>query len=129
MAETMEAFVATFRAHIVSEDEVGANLIVEGLRETMMENLDEEDGDFVVVTQVISFNPVTLRTPQEICDVLRRDRNMLIATRYKEMWDIARSLDQTIHMLMTGGDELQGYDYGRFLEIAEEVLRGKNPIE
>ena len=129
MPETMEAYVATLRAHIVTEDEVSANLIIEGLRETMMENLDEEEGDFVVVTQVIPFNPMNLQTPQEICDVLRRDRNILIATRYKEMWDIARSLDQTIHMLMTGGDELQGYDYGRFLEIAEMVLRGANPIE
>lgn len=123
------AFVATLRVHLVAPDEVEANLIIEGLRETMMENLDEEDGDFVVVTQVIPFDAKTLQTPQEICDVLRRDRNLLIATRYKEMWDVARSLDQTIHMLNTGGNELQGYDYGRFLEVAAEVLAGKNPIE
>lgn len=126
---TDHAFVATLRVHVVAPNEVEANLIVEGLRETMMENLDEDDGDFVTVTQVIPFDANSLQTPQEICDVLRRDRNLLIATRYKEMWDVARSLDQTIHMLNTGGDQLQNYDYGRFLEIAAEVLAGKNPVE
>ncbi len=124
-----EAFVATFRAHIVADDEVEATLITDGLREVMMDSLDADDGDFVVITQMIPFSVNRLSTPQEICDVLRRDRNLLIATRYKEMWDIARSLDQTIHMLTTGGDQLVGYNYGRFLEIAEAVLRGDSPVE
>jgi hypothetical protein len=124
-----QAFVATFRAHMVADDEVEANLISEGLRETMMDNLDEEDGDFVMVTQVIPFTPENLHSPQEICDVLARDRNILIRTRYKEMWDVAKMLDQTIHALKTGGDQLVGYDYGRFLEIAEAVLKGDNPVE
>lgn len=124
-----ESFVATMRVHFVAPDEIEANLISEGLRETMMESLDEEDGDFVTVTQVIPFSADTLISPQEICDVLRRDRNILIRTRYRDMWDVARSIDQTIHMLSTGGNQLQGYDYGRFLEIATAVLRGENPIE
>lgn len=121
-----EAYVATFRVTLVEDSEVGANLVVESLRDKMMETLDEEEGDSVVVTQIIPFSLQHIRTPQEICDVLRRDRNILIATKIKELWDIARSLDQTIHILETGSDQLIDYNYTRFLELAEQIFRGES---
>lgn len=121
-----ESYVATFRVTVMEDSEIEANLVVESLREGMMETLDEEDGDSVVVTQIIPFALRHIQTPQEICDVLRRDRNILIATKIKELWDIARSLDQTIHILETGSDQLIDYNYTRFLELAERIFKGES---
>lgn len=120
-----ESYVATFRVTVVEDSEIEANLVVESLREGMMETLDEEDGDSVVITQVIPFTLRHIQTPQEICDVLRRDRNILIATKIKDLWDIARSIDQTIHILETGSDQLIDYNYTEFLELAERIFKGE----
>ena len=120
-----EPYVATFRVTIMEDTEVGVNLVFEALRDEMMLTLDEQEGDSVVITQIIPFTLQHIKTPQEICDVLRRDRNILIATKIKELWDIARSIDQTIHILETGSDQLIDYNYTQFLELAESIFKGE----
>lgn len=124
-----EMYVSTMRIGVSAESEVDANIILDSLREIMMVTLDENDGDFVVITQIIPFSQHRKRTPQELCDILRRDRNILLATKTTQGWEFARELDKTIHMLMTGGDELIAYNYGNFLELAEKILQGENPVD
>jgi hypothetical protein len=124
-----ELYVGTLRVGAACESEVDAELVFEGLREQVEQVLDLEEGDFATVTQVIPFEAREMTSRQEIADVLRRDRNILIRTKVKHLWDIARAMDEAIHVINTGNDEMQDYDYGHFLIVAEAVLKGENPID
>lgn len=122
-------YVATYRAIIVAPDEVTANVWAERLREEAMTLLDEEEGDDVILTSVTD-TAINL-PPEETLVILKRARNALIRTRIKQCFDQARGLDEIIHYLgrrLEPGD-LAAYDYGRLLEIMEDILiKGNNPI-
>jgi hypothetical protein len=124
-------FVATLRAVFRAEDEVSAIMIADQIKVNGEKDLDQEDGDTLDVTQVTQ-NLINL-SPEETTAVLRRARNLLIRTRVKSCFEVARELDKCIYMLKhraerNTGFELAGYDYGQFMDIAEEVLAGGNPI-
>jgi len=94
-----------------------------------MELLDEEDEDAVYLTQVTSIS--TDLEPTETLLVLTRARNALIRTRIKQCYVEAQALDQIIHALSRRyiPDIDPQYDYGRFMEVAEEILtHGKDPL-
>jgi 23S rRNA maturation mini-RNase III len=126
----LQAFIATLRCIINVESAVDAEVTAERLRQIAMEYLDEEEGDEVVVTQVMD-TAIALE-PTETLNVLKRARNALIKTRIKQCYDMARGLDETIHALEHReniGGVMPTYDYGRLLEIAEAILqRGENPL-
>lgn len=100
------------------------------LHEAMTDLLDEEEGDRVVVTQIVPFNSDT--SPEEVMTVLRRARNALIRTRIKQCFDLARDMDQVMHSIAGRDDPGYSlpYDYGNFITIAERILnKGEDPYE
>ena len=131
MATEQPLWIATLRAVFRASDEVEAILIADKIKENGEKDLEPEDGDTLDVTQVTQ-NTLAL-APIEIVALLRRARNVLIRTRVKQCFDTARELDMCIYMLDSRserdlGIELAGYDYAKFMEIAQEVLAGGNPI-
>lgn len=124
-------FVATLRAVFRAEDEVEAIFVADQIKVNGEKDLDKEDGDTLDVTQVTQ--NLAILSPEETIHLLRRARNACIRTRLKEGYEIGQWLDKFIFMLKSRseehiGFELAGYDYGDFMEVAQEVLRGGNPI-
>jgi hypothetical protein len=123
-------FVSTMRVITYCQDEVEAQITMDRLNEMVMEQLDEEDGDRVVVTQTTQFT--TDVSPEEVLNVLKRARNVLIRTRIKQCFDLARDMDMTIHQLSQQYDAEYKpvYDYGNFITVAERILnKGEDPHE
>jgi len=118
-------FIGTLRIVVYVQDEVEANLTMDRLRLECEELLDEEDGDEVLMTQIIPFT--TDVSPEETLTILKRARNALIRTRIKQCWDTARDLDMTIHTLSMQVDPEYpaNYDYSKLLEISERILHKK----
>ena len=115
-------FIGTFRIVLNVQDEVEANLTMDRLRLECEDLLDEDDGDEVLMTQLIPFT--TDVNPEEILTILKRARNVLIRTRMKQCWDLARDLDMTIHTLATQvyPEYPANYDYSKLLEISDRIL-------
>lgn len=126
-----DRYVATLRAVYDAEDEVQAIFIADQIRLNAMQDLDEEEGDSIEVTQVTSDALHIL--PEEVLRVLRRARNQLIRTRYKQCYELAKELDQQIFVLEHRGEpdfSMAGYDYGKFMEVSEAILmKGENPSD
>jgi len=131
MASEHSLYIATLRAVFRAEDDVEAIMIADQIKVNGQADLEEDDGDTLDVTQVTQ-NLAAL-SPDETLHLLRRARNACIRTRTTQGWDMGKYLDEFIFMLEKRsedhkGFELAGYDYGRFHDIAQEVLRGGNPI-
>jgi hypothetical protein len=122
-------YVATFRAIFDAEDDVMAAIVSDQIRLNAESDLDTEDGDSVECTQVTS-NALDLQ-PEELFSQLRRTRNLLIKTRIKECFQMARDFDQMIYALQFRDQPsfigMSGYDWGKFMEDAEAILRGEEP--
>lgn len=122
-------YVATLRAVFDAEDEVEAIFIADQIRLNGFQDLDEDDGDILDVTQVTS-NSLEL-SPEETLTQLKRARNLLIKTRIRQCYELAKELDQQLYALEHRADSdfsMAGYDYGKFMEIAEAILqRGEVP--
>lgn len=119
----MEAhqYVATLRASFAADDEVQAQLAADNMAEAVRELLDE-DTDDVVVTQVIDTEPAIVA--DEMVNVLARARDTLIKTRMMSYVDLAREIDKVCFALEYGDlQTLVPYDYGRFMERVEQLLR------
>ena len=147
-SEELTKYVATLRCVINTGSEVDAMLAADRLQAACMELLDEEDEDAVYLTQVTSISTdleptetlglsrvaatrSTTYLPTETLLVLTRARNALIRTRIKQCYVEAQALDQIIHALSRRyiPDIDPQYDYGRFMEVAEEILtHGKDPL-
>lgn len=129
MSSTM---VSTYRVCFSAKDEADGQIIAESISDKIMDLLDEEDGDFVELTQTLPFSENTPVTPQEVCDQLRLARNILLRTRIKDFYDLARELDKAIFILKNRREEtmdFSGYDWGKMVEIAAEVFKGKMPVD
>lgn len=125
-------YIATLRAVFRAGDDVEAIMIADQIKVNGEKDLDEEDGDTLGVTQVTQ--NLALLSPEETVTLLRRARNALVRTRITQAYDLAQELDKFIYMLEQRrendtGFELAGYKYGNFLETAQEVLRGGNPLD
>ena len=118
-----DPYVATLRAFFRADDEVEAILIADKIAENGSLDLEEDDGDTLGVTQVCKTG-VGL-TPQEVVEHLRITRNVLIRTRVKRCFEMAREIDQLAWALEHGDEQtwsLAGYDYSKFLDVAEAIL-------
>lgn len=129
MATEYPLYIATLRAVFNAADDVEAIMIADQIKVNGEKDL--ENSDSLDVTQVTQ-NTLSL-SPVEITAILRRARNILIRTRIRECYDTAREVDKCIYMMDSRtyrytGMELAGYDWGKFMEIVEEVLAGGNPI-
>jgi hypothetical protein len=119
----MPKYVATLRAVYEAEDDVGAVFIADQIRVNGERDLDDEDGDVLDVTQVTS-NQLDL-TPEETITQLRRARNLLVKTRIKECYNLAKELDQQIYALShrsAGEFAMAGYDFADFMDLAQSIL-------
>jgi hypothetical protein len=133
----MPRYIATLRATYDAEDEVEAIFIADQIRlngeqdlDTDEDLLDEgEEVDTLEVTQITD-NGLNL-TPDEALSVFRHARNLLIKTRIKQCFDLAREFDRTIYALENReieGFSMRSYDYGRFMDLAESILiKGEVP--
>lgn len=120
--------VATLRAVFDATDEVEAVFIADKICENGQRDFDEEN-DILEVTQVTS-NHLDI-TPEETLVQLRRARNLLIKTRIRDCYMLAKELDQQIYALAHRGAAdfaMAGYDYGEFMDLTERILmRGEMP--
>lgn len=126
----MPRYITTLRAVYNAEDDVEAIYIAEQIRSNGASDLDEEDGDSLDVTQTTS-NAIDL-SPEETINQLRLARNLLIRTRIKQCFYLAKELDQTLYALIhrdESGFSMGGYSHGDFMDLALKVLDGENPDE
>ena len=125
-----DQYVATLRAFFKADDEVEAIFIADQIKVNGEKDLEEEEGDELTVTQVTRIG--VGYTPEEICNVVKHCRNVLIRTRVKRCFETARELDQLAWALEHGDTEMfgmAGYDYAKFMDVAEEILvRKGNPL-
>lgn len=124
----MPRYVATLRAVYDAEDETAAVFIADKIRENGYADLDEDDNDVLDVTQITS-NALNL-TPQEVITELKRARNLLLKTRVKSCYHLAKELDIEIHKLESGEPEfaMASYQHGDFMELAESIImKGETP--
>ena len=125
-----ERYVATLRAVFDAESDVDAVFIADLICENGKKDLEEDSGDSLDVTQVTNFGIDLI--PEETLTRLKQARNLLIKTRLRYCWDVAKELDKAIWSLERRDDEqlMAGYDYGRFLEFARAILNdGANPLD
>jgi hypothetical protein len=119
----MPKYVATLRAVYDADDDVTAIFMADQIRVNGEQDLDDDDGNSLEVTQVTSME-VDLE-PDEIITQLRHTRNILIKTRIKECFAEARQLDMLVHMLQHRHEPaiaMAGYDYSTFMDVAEAIL-------
>lgn len=131
----MSKFVATFRVVFDEDSEVQAGVTMEALAIEMeqymeIDSEDPESGD-VTMTQLVNFGEPTKRT--DLVNDLRRIRNVLIATKHSESFDVAKMMDMLAwryEEMMSPAFELNPqYDHTHFLEIAQAVFQGKSPTD
>lgn len=127
MSDVKRQYVATLRASFEAEDDAQALLIADDIATQGLDKiLEAEEGDTIIVTQVIDYAPAD--TPQEIINVLAKARNTLILTKMQPMIDLAREVDKVIFSLEKGDwVGFAPYDYGRFMELIELVINGGAP--
>lgn len=125
----MPRHVATFRAVFDAENDVHAAVIADQIRVNGSEDLDPEEGDTFECTQITS-NQLEL-TPDEVLTQLGRCRNLLIKTRIKECFNLARDLDMQMYALKfrdSSDFTMSGYSYGDFMDLVEAIItRGEEP--
>jgi len=128
----MPRYVTTLRACYDAADDVEAIFIADKIRENGQQDLtddDEENESTLEVTQVTS-NQLDI-SPEELLVQLRRARNLLIKTRIRDCYQLAKELDQQIFALANRSEPdfaMAGYSYGNFMDLTEAILReGKMP--
>lgn len=119
-------YVAILRAVFDAEDDEAAKLIADKVRENASEDLEEETGDTVDVTQLSRFG--YSHSHEEVITRLRQARNLLLRTRLNGSYEMAREVDMFVHALCLGEDRGISdttYDYSKFMEIANAILLRK----
>lgn len=118
----MPRYVATLRALYNAEDDAQAAFIADQIRLNGSSDFDEDD-DFLDVTQVTS-NDLDL-TPEETITQLKKARNLLIKTRIRQCYALAKELDYQIFALIHRESPdfmMSTYDHGAFMDIADQIL-------
>lgn len=128
----MPNYLAVAHIYLKSEDQVTAIAEADDVKLAIERDLlDPDEGEVVDIVEVIDTeeNPV----PTAAITQLRRARNILLRTRTKDGYDVARSIDEFAHMLSTklvSTDESRAsYDYGNLMAVLKEVLDGGNPLD
>lgn len=120
----MSQYVATIRAQYDAMDDAEAMLIADDIMTKGGVDLQLEDEDEIVVTQVVSTAPAD--TPEEVIDVLTRARDTLIIFRRVAYINLARELDRFIYAIENHDEDMvMSYDYGRFMDVMRSVLKPK----
>jgi len=118
-------YIATMRLVLEAEDDVAADLAAEEVREAAAQALDEDVDETIDVTQVIKADLSGAVEPAEVVEQLRRSRDLLILTRLKTCFELAKELDKVAWVLEHRREDtfdLGSYDYGSFFDRARELL-------
>lgn len=112
-------FGARSEAHAIQTGEHFASRVEEFL----------EEGDSVEVLQTSQFGQY--ETPVQEIHILRQARNILLRLPHTDTHATAQMLDKFAWYLETGQTELDvnNYDFNRVSRIADEVLKGGNPLD
>lgn len=92
--------------------------------------IDIDSGEAVEIVQTIPIEEDP--TPSASITQLRRARNILIRTRTKDGFEVARQLDMMAHALqqrLSPDDAHTNYDWSTFMAVTSEVLKGENPLD
>lgn len=125
----MRQYTAVLKAVFEAPSDVDAILIAENVRELGLAVLSQEDDDSI---DVVDVSPTLLLKYDriELVRVMRKTRNMLIATRIRQCFDLAREIDKTAWILDHRAEEhfdVTGYNYGDFMTLARRITGGINP--
>lgn len=126
----MPEYLSVLHVYHSADDDVRAIAEADDIKLKVEYLLDPDLGEACDVVQTIpsTENPV----PSANIIQLRRARNILIRTGTKENYDLARSLDQSIHVLHQRIDseyKLVSYDWSRFMDVLKEIVDGGNPLD
>ena len=127
----MPEYLAVLHAYINADDYISAIGSADDLKIGMEQRLlDTDQGEAVDVVQTIPTEEPP--TPSAQLTQLRRARNILLRTKSKDGYDLARALDLKIHELHVRLDpemSLVSYDWSKFIEVLKEVTNGGNPLD
>ena len=125
---TDRRFVATLRVVFDAIDELEGRIVAHELQEAIANKLD--DTERVDVTQVIPIESLTTHIePTELVERMYHLRDMLIKTRITQCFDLAGYIDKVAWILEHRQEatfDLAGYDYGRVMDRAKELLPERN---
>jgi hypothetical protein len=88
-----------------------------------------EDDDSVIILQTEQFGQY--QQPETEIHKLREARNILLRLQYSDCHATAQFLDRIAWFLESGQTEVEAnsYNWNRIMEIAEQVLKGSNPLD
>jgi hypothetical protein len=88
-----------------------------------------EDEDSVTILQTEQFGQY--QQPEADIHRLRTARNILLRLPYTDCHATAQYLDRIAWFLASGQTEVEAnnYNWNRIAEIAEQVLKGRNPLD
>lgn len=88
-----------------------------------------EDQDEVTVLQTSQFSQY--EQPEKEIHILRQARNILLRLQYTDTHATAQYLDRIAWYLETGqiDNDAGDYDWNRISRVAEQVLKGGNPLD
>lgn len=91
------------------------------------EHLEEDDS--VVILQTAQFGQY--EQPESEIHILRQARNILLRLHFSDTHATAQFIDRIAWFLESGQMEVESnnYDWNRISEIAEQVLKGGNPLD
>ena len=125
----MPQYIATLRAVYEAADDAEAAFAADQIRENGRSDFDEESENTLDVTQVTS-NQLDV-TPEETIVHLKKARNLLVKTRIRQCYDLARELDIQIYALehrLNPAFSMGGYNYADFVDLCEAILvRNETP--
>ena len=124
----MKPYAASLRAIFQADNEVIAHVIAEQIRQNGERDLQLEDGDSIDVSTVIPYGLGVSR--QELSTILRAARNILIETKIKQCFDLARELDRVTWILEHRAEDhfdAAGWEPGDFMDVVEKILKGEIP--
>lgn len=88
-----------------------------------------EEGDSSLILQTSQFGQY--EQPEDKIHLLRQARNILLSLQFSDCHATAQFLDRIAWFLESGQMEIDAnnYDWNRISQIAEQVLKGGNPLD
>lgn len=126
----IKQYVAILQAVYSADDPVTAQVIAEAIRLNGSVDLELDEGDSVDVLEVMPLDISLSRA--ELIQHMRVTRNALIRTKVLQCFELAKELDKAAWILQHNAEDMWhmgSYDYGKFVEISQQVLKGETPDE
>lgn len=126
----MPNYTAVMHLYLRSDDYVSAIAEADDVKLAVEKIVEADIGEGMDVVEIVEADEEPIASGSIM--QLRRARNILIRTKYKEAYDLARSLDEMCHVLATRVDPTMvagTYDYSNLMRVLKEVIDGGNPLD